>query len=101
MFSPFLFRNLFCLHLICYTLFLGQESELEWLLDFHFKFCLTYKREHHLSHGAVKIPRSLSPVVVCHAQHVPTWRGALWEMGPRACLLCMELISLCRTKQAV
>ena len=71
MFSPLLFRNLFCLPLICYTLFLGQENELEWLLDFHFKFCLAYKREHHLSHGAVKIPE-VSPVVVCHAQHVPT-----------------------------
>lgn len=98
--SPLLFRNLSCLPLICYTLFLGQENELEWLLDFHFKFCLAYKREHHLSHGTVKIPE-VSPVVVCYAQHVPTWRGALWDMGPRAHLLCMELISLCRTKQAV
>lgn len=27
----------------------------------------------------MKIPRSLSPIVVYHAQHVPTWPGTLWE----------------------
>lgn len=48
MFFSVLFRNFFCLPLIWISLFLGQENELKWPVDFHFKFCLTYKREHPL-----------------------------------------------------